>query len=134
MTPWIALSPLSPITFFFTSLTVSLFSRLSLLLSQTSCLTNVFHAEKVVDLILAKLSPSAVDDETGTPAAAPSSSSSSAPSTSSVVNLSNQMGCSPTWLAAGYGHLDVLDRLLSVGGDPNTCNGKDHLNILLLEP
>jgi uncharacterized protein len=38
------------------------------------------------------------------------------------VNLKNSMGCSPLWLAAGYGHLDILDRLIEAGGDPNAVN------------
>lgn len=37
-----------------------------------------------------------------------------------VINLPNGMGTSPVWLAAGYGHLEVLNMLVEKGGDANT--------------
>jgi ankyrin repeat protein len=35
-----------------------------------------------------------------------------------ILNLPNGMGLTPVWLAAGYGHLPVLEALLAKGGDP----------------
>ena len=39
------------------------------------------------------------------------------------LDLKNTMGCSPVWLAAGYGHLKILEKLLAAGADANAPNG-----------
>lgn len=38
------------------------------------------------------------------------------------LQLANSMGCSAVWLAAGYGHMPILKRLLSAGGDASASN------------
>ena len=40
------------------------------------------------------------------------------------LELKNQIGTSPLWLAAGYGHADVLDFLIGAGADVNAEIGR----------
>ena len=48
---------------------------------------------------------------------------SQSPDSSPAKDLKNGMGCSPVWLAAGYGHLEILQKLLDAGADADAPNG-----------